>query len=145
MNLTQLVDFGTRSFVLGCTFLFVAIRPAMAQLNSNLDVFHIDPFDGFDELTVEPIAPISHTFEECLTNPDATFVMTRRGGLADDPTQPLRDRTLWQDLRPLDSTETLELTINESEPVNLETLPPEDLDAFNYQNCQVLFDNQIKN
>jgi hypothetical protein len=139
MNLARIIGLGTRCLSLGSAFLSIASPPSAAQLLPTFNFLHVDPLDGFEELRIEPI---SSTFEECLTNPGATFVIISRGGLADDPTQTLHDRTLWQDLRPLDDSETLEPTIDESATVNLEISQLENRDEFDRQKCQALFDNQ---
>jgi hypothetical protein len=120
----------------------VEIYPSVAQLSPDFSFVHIDPIEGFEELKIEPIEPISRTFEECLVNPDAIFLITQRGGVAEDPTQILHDRTVWQDLRPLDDLEILEPTIDEAETVNSERSQREHRDAFDLQKCQALFDNQ---
>ncbi|MGB3559375.1 MAG: hypothetical protein WBF52_14945 [Geitlerinemataceae cyanobacterium] len=145
MTLTRMVFLGTRCLVLGCAFFQVATLPSAAQLRPDFNFLHIDPFEGFEELTIDPIKPISSTFEECLANPNATFVISRRGGLADDPTQTLRDRTLWRDLRPLEDTgerQTTEASIDEPEPINVEISQLENPDLLDVQNCQALFDRQ---
>jgi len=106
-----------------------------------LNFLHVDPIEGFEDLTIEPILPIATTFETCLANPDATFTTRNRGGLADDPTQPLRDRTLWRDLRPLNNTTELG-SIDESESVEVEASPFTDPADRDFQKCQTLFDNR---
>lgn len=142
MNLNYILSLGTRCFALSCTVLNVATCPSAAQLQPDFSFLHVDPLDGFEELTIETISPIATTFEACLENPNATFMISKRGGLADDPTQTLRDRTLWQDLRPLHDSESLEPTIDESRTVNVEMSQLENSDEFNLQKCQALFDNQ---
>lgn len=145
MKLTQLVYLGARCFFLSVLFVGITTRSSRAQPIPDLNFLHFDPLDDFEELRIEPIQPISRTLAECLTNPQATFAITQRGGLADDPLQGLRDRTLWTDLRPLEDTELAlqELPQDDpSQPVNTELSGIEDPELSNLQICQTLFDNQ---
>lgn len=133
MNLNRILSLGTCCLTFSFTIWNVATRPSVAQLQPDFSFLHVDPLDGFEELTISPISPIATTFEECLVNPDATFTTSNRGGLADDPTQTLRDRTLWNDLRPLDNTEKRDPTPSIPESVATDS---------DFQKCQTLFDNQ---
>lgn len=144
MNLNRILSLGTCCLTCSCTIWNVATRPSMAQLQPDFSFLHVDPLDGFEELTIEPISPIATTFEECLVNPNAIFVISKRGGLADDPTQTLRDRTLWNDLRPLETPVELDPIPprNESEPADVTSSPNTDRADLDFQKCQDLFDNR---
>lgn len=144
MNLTQIVYLGARSLVLGGIFLGMATRPSRAQPLQDLNFLHFNPLDRFEQLRIEPVVPIARTLEECLANPTFTFAISQRGGLADDPLQTLRDRTLWSDVRPLEETQMgiLEPPVDdESASVETELSQLEDPDLSDVHICQVLFDN----
>ncbi len=51
------------------------------------------------------IDPIDRITTDCAADTGNQFVITGRGGLPEDPSQTLRGRTVWQDLRPLEATQ----------------------------------------
>jgi filamentous hemagglutinin family protein len=61
----------------------------------------VDPSAGLVELPVNLADPSRQIGAGCGTNDDNSFVVTGRGGIPDDPTQPLRSDRTWADTRDL--------------------------------------------
>lgn len=61
----------------------------------------VDPAYGLVELAEQPIDPNTQVAAGC--SAASSFTTTGRGGLPTDPTQTLRGKALWQDLRPLEA------------------------------------------
>jgi filamentous hemagglutinin family protein len=64
-----------------------------------IELRDINPAQGLVELPETVIEPSDHITADCRTNIRNSFVVTGRGGLPEDPSQTLRGRTIWQDLR----------------------------------------------
>jgi filamentous hemagglutinin family protein len=64
-----------------------------------IEILDIDPAQGLVELPENITEPSDRITAECRTNTKNSFVVTGRGGLPEDPSQTLRGRTIWQDLR----------------------------------------------
>ncbi|MEQ8382768.1 MAG: S-layer family protein [Coleofasciculus sp. A1-SPW-01] len=80
----------------------------------NINIQAIDPNQGLIRLPENFIEPNNQIVTACDVEQGNSFVVTGRGGLPEDPTQTLRGRTLWQDLRVL--------ALNEEEGDYVETL-----------------------
>jgi large exoprotein involved in heme utilization and adhesion len=65
----------------------------------------VDPSQGLVELPENFSDPSDRITTDCATDTGNQFVITGRGGLPEDPSQMLRGRTVWQDLRPLEATQ----------------------------------------
>jgi filamentous hemagglutinin family protein len=61
----------------------------------------VDPSSGLAELDVQTIDPDTQVAAACQVR-ENTLTLAGRGGIAEDPVLPLRGRTVWNDLRPLD-------------------------------------------
>ena len=76
-----------------------------------LNIQGIDPNRGLVRLPENFTQPSDQIATGCVAEIGNSFVVTGRGGLPEDPSQILRGRTLWQDLRSLDwNEENLEET-----------------------------------
>jgi large exoprotein involved in heme utilization and adhesion len=64
-----------------------------------IEILDIDPAQGLLELPENVIDPSDRITADCRTNTRNSFVVTGQGGLPEDPSQALRGRTIWQDLR----------------------------------------------
>jgi len=78
-----------------------------------LNIQGIDPNRGLVRLPENFTEPRDQIATGCVTETGNSLVVTGRGGLPEDPSQILRGRTLWQDLRALDSDEE---NLEETEP-----------------------------
>ncbi|MEQ8996966.1 MAG: S-layer family protein [Coleofasciculus sp. B1-GNL1-01] len=67
-----------------------------------LNIQGIDPNRGLVRLPESFTEPSDQIATGCVAETGNSFVVTGRGGLPEDPSQILRGRTLWQDLRSLD-------------------------------------------
>jgi len=67
----------------------------------NINIEDIDPNQGLVRLPENFIESNNQIVTACDVEQGNSFVVTGRGGLPEDPTQTLRGRTLWQDLRTL--------------------------------------------
>ncbi|MFP5270516.1 two-partner secretion domain-containing protein [Coleofasciculus sp.] len=70
-----------------------------------LNIQGIDPNRGLVQLPENFTQPSNQIATGCVAETGNSLVMTGRGGLPEDPSQILRGRTLWQDLRSLDLDE----------------------------------------
>ncbi|MEQ9672341.1 two-partner secretion domain-containing protein [Coleofasciculus sp. G2-EDA-02] len=70
-----------------------------------LNIQGIDPNRGLVQLPENFTQPSNQIATGCVAETGNSFVMTGRGGLPEDPSQILRGRTLWQDLRSLNLDE----------------------------------------
>lgn len=63
--------------------------------------FTTNPSSGLVEQSIQPIDPSTLIAQGCPANVEegSSFITTGRGGLPDNPYQPLKDRTIWVDLR----------------------------------------------
>ena len=59
----------------------------------------VDFSQGLVKLPENPSDPSDRITTGCAANRGNSFTVTGRGGLPEDPTQPLRGRTVWRDLR----------------------------------------------
>ncbi len=80
----------------------------------NINIEDIDPNQGLVRLPENFTEPSNQIATGCVADQGNSFVVTGRGGLPEDPTQTLRGRTLWRDLRTL--------ALNEDEGNYVETL-----------------------
>jgi large exoprotein involved in heme utilization and adhesion len=62
----------------------------------------VNPSNGLVELPENPTDPSNQITTGCAADRGNQFVITGRGGLPEDPSQTLRGRTVWQDLRPVE-------------------------------------------
>jgi large exoprotein involved in heme utilization and adhesion len=62
----------------------------------------VNPSNGLVELPENPTDPTNQITTGCAADRGNQFVITGRGGLPEDPSQTLRGRTVWQDLRPVE-------------------------------------------
>jgi filamentous hemagglutinin family protein len=68
----------------------------------NINTPDVDPASGLVQLSDNPIDPSTQIAQRCAAaRKGSQFIITGRGGLPDDPTQPLRTTTLWSDMRPI--------------------------------------------
>lgn len=70
-----------------------------------LNIQGIDPNRGLVRLPEKFTEPSDQIATGCVAETGNSFVVTGRGGLPEDPSQILRGRTLWQDLRTFDLAE----------------------------------------
>jgi filamentous hemagglutinin family protein len=63
----------------------------------------VDPTAQLVELPTEFINATQLVATGCAADSGSSFIITGRGGLPDDPTQTLRGRTVWRDLRTVES------------------------------------------
>jgi filamentous hemagglutinin family protein len=70
-----------------------------------LNIQGIDPNRGLVRLPENFTQPSDQIATGCVAETGNSFVVTGRGGLPEDPSQLLRGRTLWQDLRTFDLAE----------------------------------------
>ena len=80
----------------------------------NINIENIDPNQGLVRLPEKFIESNNQIATGCAADEGNSFVVTGRGGLPEDPTQTLRGRTIWRDLRTL--------VLNEDEGDYVETL-----------------------
>jgi filamentous hemagglutinin family protein len=59
----------------------------------------VDPASGLVELSNQPVDPDTQIVTGCSVSSGSEFIVTGRGGIPEDPFQPLRGQVLWQDLR----------------------------------------------
>ncbi|MFB8791864.1 MAG: S-layer family protein, partial [Potamolinea sp.] len=67
-----------------------------------INILGINPSQGLVELPENIVDPSRLIAAGCPTDRGNSFVITGRGGLPEDPSQTLRGKTIWQDLRPLE-------------------------------------------
>ncbi|HBB33160.1 MAG TPA: filamentous hemagglutinin [Cyanobacteria bacterium UBA9273] len=67
-----------------------------------LNIQGINPSQGIVELPKNFADSSQQIATGCAADEGNSFVVTGRGGLPEDPTQALRGRTIWRDLRPLE-------------------------------------------
>ncbi|MEQ8752395.1 MAG: S-layer family protein [Coleofasciculus sp. G1-WW12-02] len=79
----------------------------------NINIEEIDPNQGLVRLPENFTEPRNQIVTGCAADQGNSFVVTGRGGLPEDPTQTLRGRTIWRDLRTL--------VLNEDEGDQVET------------------------
>ncbi|MEQ8537476.1 MAG: S-layer family protein [Coleofasciculus sp. D1-CHI-01] len=96
-----------------------------------LNIQGIDPNRGLVRLPENFTEPSEQIATGCVAETGNSFVVTGRGGLPEDPSQILRGRTLWQDLRSLDfDEENLEETEHgenrQQSPSSREEIHPEE-------------------
>ncbi|MEQ9484934.1 two-partner secretion domain-containing protein [Coleofasciculus sp. F4-SAH-05] len=96
-----------------------------------LNIQGIDPNRGLVRLPENFTQPSDQIATGCVAETGNSFVVTGRGGLPEDPSQILRGRTLWQDLRAVDlDEENLEKTEHEDNrqqfPSSREEIQPEE-------------------
>ena len=61
----------------------------------------VDPSQGLAQLPENVSDPSDRITTDCAADTGNSLVMTGRGGVPEDPTQPLRGRTIWRDSRDL--------------------------------------------
>jgi filamentous hemagglutinin family protein len=66
-----------------------------------IQVLSIDPSNGLMGLPVSMAVPSRQIAAGCTRTDDSSFVVTGRGGIPDNPTQPLRSDRAWADTRNL--------------------------------------------
>lgn len=59
----------------------------------------VDPASGLVELSNQPVDPNTQIVAGCSITQGSEFIVTGRGGLPEDPSQPLHGQVIWQDLR----------------------------------------------
>lgn len=64
-----------------------------------IDQLGVEPSQGLVELPENPSDPSDRIATNCMGAAGNNFMITGRGGLPEDPTQSLRGRTIWRDLR----------------------------------------------
>jgi filamentous hemagglutinin family protein len=80
----------------------------------------VDPSSGLIELTQEVSDPSDRILSGCGAAEGSSFTVTGRGGLPADPTEILRNETLWDDLRTLiEYPEEENLSVSNPQPVQL--------------------------
>ncbi len=67
-----------------------------------INILGINPSQGLVELPENIVDPSRLIAAGCPTDRGNSFVVTGKGGLPEDPSQTLRGKTVWQDLRPLE-------------------------------------------
>jgi large exoprotein involved in heme utilization and adhesion len=67
-----------------------------------INIVGTNPSQGVVELPENIVDPSRLIATGCPTNGGNSFVITGRGGLPEDPSQTLRGKTIWQDLRSLE-------------------------------------------
>ncbi|MEW6495609.1 MAG: S-layer family protein [Cyanobacteriota bacterium] len=77
----------------------------------------VDPSQGLAQLPENVSDPSDRIATDCAADTGSSLVMTGRGGLPEDPTQPLRGRTVWRDLRDLSAVpSSISLTRENNHP-----------------------------
>lgn len=77
-----------------------------------INILGINPSQGLVELPENIVDPSRLIATGCPTDRGNSFVITGKGGLPEDPSQTLRGKTVWQDLRPLEGQGGFVLTPN---------------------------------
>lgn len=83
----------------------------------------VDPSSGLIELTQEVTDPHDRIVSSCGADQGSSFTITGRGGLPADPTEILRNETMWDDLRTLIAyPEDENRSISNLQPVEIEPM-----------------------
>ncbi|MCT7950341.1 filamentous hemagglutinin N-terminal domain-containing protein [Ancylothrix sp. C2] len=84
--------------------------------NVQINTPNANPAAGLGTLPSQLSDLSNQIVQGCAASQGNRFVVTGRGGLPDDPSQPLTSQMIWQDMRPLETTETVGDVV-EKEPV----------------------------
>ncbi|MDY6939526.1 MAG: S-layer family protein [Cyanobacteriota bacterium] len=77
----------------------------------------LEPGAGLVALPEELLDATTLLARGCDDYRGSQFIITGRGGLPQDPTQPLRSRPIWSDLRPMEENGENAVSVSEFEPI----------------------------
>ena len=92
----------------------------------------VDPGAGLVQLAASPIDPTTEVTSGCVAYTDSQFIVTGRGGLAEEPIAPIGPETIWEDWRDFSSTMQTTTGTSIEFPVSIST-PPALVEATGWQ------------